>query len=167
SAHSILPDQVCRIAFTSGSTGKPKPVVLTSRMLAERTTNQNRAFGEVFEQATRRLCCVGLATVFGYRILMRTLAEGGLFCFPDSDIPRSARRIAMYGIQALMGSPLQLAQFAAHGEQCPDSFPSLKLIACVGSRLSPVLAEQLRRHVCPQLMISYGSSEVGIAAAGS
>src|SRR5215471_11688067 len=140
---AVSSDAVCRVALTSGSTGKPKMVAMTHAMLAERSINQDRAFGEIFGQAKRRLCLVGIGTMFGYRILMRTLAEGGLFCFPEADIPRTVRRIAMYGVQALLGSPLQLAQYADYAEKHPESFPSLELVVCIGSRLSPTLAEHL------------------------
>ena len=164
---AVTPDQLCRISFTSGSTGRPKPVVLTYGMRAERARNQDLAYGAALGGATRRLCSIGINTGFGYRMLVRTLCDGGLFCFPDGDVPRTARRIQMYGVQGLMGSPLQLADLASHGQANPGAFSSLKFTLCIGSRLSDALAEKLRRHVCSLVMVSYGSSEGGIAAAGS
>jgi acyl-coenzyme A synthetase/AMP-(fatty) acid ligase len=165
--HANAPDDLCRIAFTSGSTGKPKPIALTHAMLAERTSNQNLAFGELFMRSTPRLSWIGISTMFGYRILIRTLCEGGLYCFLDPNIPRTVRRMALYKVQALMGSPFQLEPFAAYGEAHPGSFPDLQVVVSIGARLSQTLTDRLRRFVCPNLLLSYGSAELGVAAAAS
>lgn len=160
------PDDICRIAYTSGSTGEPKAVALTHRMLALRIADQNLAFGEEFGRMTRRFSAIGFDVLFGYRLLIRTLAEGGLFCFRDPDTGRHARGLAYYKIQCAIGSPQQLADLADFGERHPGSFPSLEMVVCGGARLPPLLAERLRRHVCARLMTGYGSSEGGIVAAG-
>ena len=73
----------------------------------------------------------------------------------------------MYKVQSVLGSPLQLAALAAYGEAFPNSFPSLEILISIGARLSPNLANQLRRSVCPAVLLSYASAELGIAAAAS
>jgi acyl-coenzyme A synthetase/AMP-(fatty) acid ligase len=159
------PLDLCRIVFTSGSTGAPKPIGLTHAKIAANIAQQDLALGEAFTNTTRRLCCIGISTLFGYLILVRTLASGGLFCFPDPDIPREARRMSIYGIQVLIASPIQLSAFCAHGEQNPGAFALLQLVVTAGSRLPKNLADRVRKFVCPRLINGYGSSEAGVIAA--
>ena len=160
------PDDIMRVSFTSGSTGEPLPVALTYRVLAERYRNQDASRGEAFNRAGRRLCCMGINTSFAFQLMTRTLSGGGLFCFRDDDIPRTVRRIAMYEVQAIIGSPLQLVAFADYGRRHPNSFRSVELIFSLGSRIPPALADELRGSVCPNLLVSYGSSEAGVTASG-
>jgi len=158
------PDKTCIIVFTSGSTGRPKPIACTYEKLAANLVQQDLAYGETFKRSKRRLCCIGFNVLFGYITLIRTLAEGGMVGFWDADVPRTIRRIALYKFNCLIGSPLQLAEFAACPEDPPGAFQSLEMIICAGSRLPSSLADRLRERMCRYVLNGYGSSEAGIVA---
>ena len=162
----VSPDDICRIAFTSGSTGAPKAIAITRGVLAARLALFNVAARKAANEFPRLYCGFGINVSAGYRILLRTLAEGGLFCFPDPVIPRAATRIAHHGVETLMGSPYQLADIASFAERNPGSFPTLQLVTCGGSRAPGALVERVRQSVCAHIAISYASSETGPVAAG-
>jgi len=155
-----------RIIFTSGSTGTPKPIAVTYEKLAANIMQQDLALGADFTQRTRRLCYIGLSTLFGYLVMLRTLSEGGLFCFPDvTDMAREARRIEMYRVQVLTASTGQLTFFTRYGKRNPGAFSALQLVTTAGSLLPAALAARVREFVCPNLISGYGASETGVVAA--
>ena len=160
------PGEPAMFLYTSGSTGRPKAVAVTPHNVALGIANQRYTLGEEFVALNRRLCCPGIDVTYGYRMLMRTLAEGGLYCFVDQNLARNVRSLNFYRVQAVLGSPQQLAFLADYGEQNPGSFTTVEVLVSTGARLPPLLSEKLRRHVCPRLIASYGSSEGGYISAG-
>jgi long-subunit acyl-CoA synthetase (AMP-forming) len=159
-------DDVCRIAFTSGSTGRPKAVALTYAKVAAGNALQRHSMGEDYGRLTNLLCYVGIDVAYGYRRLLRTLSDGGMFGFPDPDFTRGIKGTGDCNFQTVIGSPIQLSLLADFCEAHPGSFPSLKMVVCGGARLSSALAERLQRVVCPCVFTTYGSSEAGYVAAG-
>ncbi len=162
---SVQGSDICRIGFTSGSTGAPKAVAVTYDKLVANIAQQDASRGLEFAHAKRRLGYIGISTVYGYLNTVRTLSEGGLFCFRDPEMAREARRIAMYGVQVLIASPGQLTLFARFGRLNPGAFAALQLVTTGGSPLPAALAARVQEFVCPKLIYSYGSSETGVVAA--
>ena len=156
---------ICRIAFTSGSTGTPKPIALTYKKLAVNLAQEDISTGPLFTEATSRLNYIGIGTLYGYRTMVRTLVQGGLYCFRDTDIAREARRIELYRVQVLIVSPGQMLMFLRFARQNPGAFSSLKLIVSAGGPLAPALATHMQQFVCRNLIHTYGASEGGALAA--
>lgn len=158
------PDDICRIVLTSGSTGKPKAVVFTHRTVERRLAVLEFAFGSAFARHTRILCCMALATNIGYRFFIRALARGGMFCFPDSILETTVRKIESYKIQNLVASAATLAEFLAVADADRKRFRSLELILTGGSLLPRTLADKLRATMCSRVVNWYGVTEPGTVA---
>jgi acyl-coenzyme A synthetase/AMP-(fatty) acid ligase len=155
---------VCRIVLTSGTTGLQKGVAITRHMLADRLNSYRYVFGEAHAKHQRMLCCMGLASSIGYLFLMHTLSRGGMYCVPDPSLDIKMSPCALYRVQTVVAAPATLAEFIDNSGS-PHSWPTIELVLTAGSVLPPQLAQKIRREVCANLIVFYGTTEAGVIAA--
>lgn len=87
-------DDISRVILTSGSTGIPKGVVFTHRAWEQRIAHFDYVYGEL-AMLRRMMCCVVTAE---HRYCLYSLSRGRLYCFADSSIESTARKIATHKI---------------------------------------------------------------------
>jgi acyl-coenzyme A synthetase/AMP-(fatty) acid ligase len=157
------PDAICRIILTSGTTGRPKAVAFTYAMIEERMNSYRYAFGPKFARQSRLLCCMGFGASLGYLFMHYALEQGCMFCIPDQSIDVTCRKLALYGMDTLIASPSTLAEmlnyFGTEG-----TFAQIGLVLTAGSQLSTSLSERIRRDICNELVVFYGTTEAGVIA---
>jgi acyl-coenzyme A synthetase/AMP-(fatty) acid ligase len=98
--------------------------------------------------------------------MLTILWTGGTLVFGNIHISTASHFKAM-GIRHLAVSIAQLASWAKVASQNPDFFRSVEAVTTGGARLSPNLAELVRRDICKEIYINYGSTETGLIAAGN
>jgi long-chain acyl-CoA synthetase len=156
------PDDIVRVILTSGSTGIPKGVVFTHRAWEERIAHFDYVYGEL--ALFKRMMC--LVASVEYRYCLYSLARGGLYCFAESSIESTAKKIATYRIQYLAAAASTIGNILATSNPDRKGFQSLELIRAGGSHLPRKLAEKVRESMCNRLITSFGSAETGTVAAG-
>ena len=155
-------DDICRVVLTSGSTGVPKGVVFSHRAWAQRVAHFDYLFGEL-ATLKRLMCCVVNSE---YRTCVYALSKGAMYCFPDSSVESTARKIAFYKVQFLSASATTLGTILSAAHPDRKGFASLELIRTFGSHLTSRLADTVRDSMCNRLISEYGSAETGSIAAG-
>ena len=160
-ASSRYLDTICRIELATGSTGVPKGVVFTHRTMQERLATLDYTYGEMARH-DRMMCCIANAE---YRTCLYVLSRGGLYCYPELSIDGTARKIALYKIQALVAGPATLAAILSSSPSRRSGFRSLEMIRTMGSRLPLKLAIRVREAMCGRLFNQYGTTETGTIAA--
>jgi long-chain acyl-CoA synthetase len=144
-----------RLVLTSGTTGVSKAVEIKLGDLLDRchlTTVVHYNPGEI--------CMMALSTMGGLFIAMRKLLRGGVLNHFTS-LEDLICLVDRFKIEALSGSPFQLANLAKAAGKSSLRMTSLRKIWYAGSAASANLLEILRRELCPNLVCLYGSTEVG------
>lgn len=155
-----------RIMTTSGSTGRPKAVRISSEVLAHRLASYDYAYGGAFPRYGARLMCFpNFTSSLGYTYFLHVLQRGGTFFMPSEDFGLTVEALNAHGVTALALSPITLLELVNAAQGRPGLFDSVQAIFCTGGRLAPALADTAARTVCPRLITSFGSTELGAIAA--
>lgn len=154
------PDDVCRLVLSSGTTGAPKVISVTERNLAYRFSRS-----AVLIERGRYLSMMGFSTLGGYQLLMSALVLGGTICFAGA--PEDVLQvIALYHVTHLIAAPFQVRALLDAQKQNGLNFPSLRHVMLGGSRLEIALLSEVRAQLCPNVICTYGSTELGTVAYG-
>ncbi|GAB2599024.1 acyl-CoA synthetase [Ramlibacter solisilvae] len=150
-------DDPLRLVLSSGTTGKPKKIVITYGQFQHRVFSGS--LGAAAAPTARVMAMVGADTVGGYQLPMATWAHGGrvVMLLPKDNAYITLRR---NGVSVAFMSPVQLAGMLKSMPR--DAWPVEGLTVSVGgSALPHDLAQQARLRLTSQLMVVYGSTEVG------
>jgi acyl-coenzyme A synthetase/AMP-(fatty) acid ligase len=153
-------DDVCRLVLSSGTTGAPKVISVTERNLEYR-------FGRsaVLIDRGRYLSMMGFSTLGGYQLLMSALVLGGTICFAGA--PEDVLQvISLFHVTHLIAAPFQVRTLLDVQKKNGLNFPSLRHVMLGGSRLEIGLINEVRAQLCPNVMCTYGSTELGAVAYG-
>lgn len=155
-------ETISRVIYTSGTTGATKAVPFTEEQLLARVWAQVVGL-RLMLGPSRSLSMMGVMSGAGFTNLMLTFMTGGAM-FLGFDSPGAPLSLALYNIDRLMASPMQLMKFIRVLREKRVSFPSLKSLVVGGSHISPQLARQAQTEVCRNLICLYGSTEMGVIA---
>jgi acyl-coenzyme A synthetase/AMP-(fatty) acid ligase len=154
------PDDPCRLVLSSGTTGAPKVISVTERNLEYRFQRS-----AVLLERGRYLSMMGFSTLGGYQLLMSALVLGGTICFAGA--PEDVLQvIALYHVTHLIAAPFQVSTLLETQEKTGLNFPSLRHVMLGGSRLETSLISAVRAQLCPNVICTYGSTELGQVAYG-
>ena len=160
-SYVFSPDDPVRIVMSSGTTGRPKRMVMTRRMVDARIRT-----GGLSQMGHRRIhAAVGLDTETGFRAPLVAWATGLPALYPQAGF-RWADFLLTTRPQALVLVPAQLDGLLA---TLPADFPvqpDLRLILVSGA-LTGALFQKARAKLTPDIFVTYGSTEAGLAAQAS
>lgn len=146
-----------RICFTSGTSGRPKAILLDAQRLGARLAGTAPRHG--IDSASVLWCGLGPDTAFGFTATLATWLEGGTIFLSAGGTGAFAQMHAR-GVNRLIASPAALAPLTR--DAATTDLPAIAGPAIVaGGRLSVELRDRIRAHVCPQVLVAYGSSEAG------
>lgn len=157
------PDEIVRVAFTSGTTGHPKAVALRYGRLSARLEQVGFYIGAL-PGAERLLIMIGPAVLASYYAQLWQLARGGVWGLaqrPDEAI--NLARLFQFGCMALAPIQMQMILAALKGQ---PTIPSLRCIACGGSRISVSLMREAQSRLASTFVLGYGSTEAGMLSWG-
>jgi acyl-coenzyme A synthetase/AMP-(fatty) acid ligase len=150
-------ETVARVCFTSGTSGRPKAIELASKHLHARLSGTARR-GRINTRSVM-WCGLGVDVAYGYTAPLAAWLEGAAVVF-------SLGGRGAYAYLSAQQVNLILASPAALGALLRDatlgSLPRLDATAIVaGGRLTVALRDALLGRVCTEVLVAYGSSEVG------
>ena len=153
-------DDVCRLVLSSGTTGAPKVISVTERNLQYRFARS----AILFERG-RFLSMMGFSTLGGYQMLMSVLVLGGTVCFAGA--PEDVLQvISLYHVTHLVAAPFQIRSLLDLQRNNGLNLPSLRQVFLGGSRIESSLLSEVRQQLCPNVVCTYGSTELGAVALG-
>ena len=149
------------VFFTSGTTGRPKAFVQAMGGLSGR-------FGSPLTCANgdhrKALILPGLTGAFGFNRACEILYAGKTACFSPFG-EDALLLISVFGIEVVVGSPQQLLSLADLQAQVTRyDLSSLKTLRIGGAMLSREAVRRIRGSLCRNIIMSYASTEAGIAA---
>jgi acyl-coenzyme A synthetase/AMP-(fatty) acid ligase len=153
-------DKPFRLVLTSGTTGAPKGVMFSHGYMRKRVVRT----GCVCTRASRLFCGDFNVTV-GFVFALSVLASGGVLVIPVNDKPDDMiRAINLYAITNLIIAPSLAIPVARQLPGKGMHFPTLQHISIVGGAPSRSLLEDLRTRFSPNVVVHYGTSELGLIA---
>jgi len=153
-------DDVCRLVLSSGTTGAPKVISVTERNLEHRF-----ARSAVLIDRGRYLSMMGFSTLGGYQLLMSALVLGGTICFAGA--PEDVLQvISLFHVTHLIAAPFQVRTLLDVQKKNGLNLPSLRHVMLGGSRLEIGLVREVQAQLCPNVICTYGSTELGAVAYG-
>jgi acyl-coenzyme A synthetase/AMP-(fatty) acid ligase len=157
-------DAICRVEVSSGATGRPKAVSTTVGALYQRL---NTSYMAINAGVWNRLMCLpGLGGAWGFVLATHALRAGRTLLVADS--PRDALdMIAVYDVDALAASVQQVRDLVGRHEKAPVPCHSLRVLIAAGGLLPPALLREARTRLCSQIIMHYGSTEMGATAFGA
>ena len=161
----VDPDDTWRIGFSSGTTGRAKAMRFPHQGAIVRSHLMRDLFAVGPGDRVAVWMPPGLPFATSY--WLRTLMFGGtLVGLRQREAALEAiRRHAVTALVTSTGNAMTLARIASRTDG-PLSQPAqtLKFLFIGGASAAPALQQLLRRHICPNLHINYGVSEVGMVA---
>ncbi|MBZ0262059.1 MAG: acyl--CoA ligase [Hyphomicrobiales bacterium] len=157
-------DSLAVYTLSSGSTGRPKIISSTWRRLHQTVID---SLLHKHHKPSLGPCMVslGFTSLWGYRQMLTILWTGGTLVFGNIHVSTASHFRAL-GIRHLAASIAQLTLWAKIARDNPHFFSSVEVVTTGGARLAPKLAELVRRDICGEIYINYGSTETGLIAAG-
>jgi acyl-coenzyme A synthetase/AMP-(fatty) acid ligase len=155
---------LCRVDVSSGSTGRPKAISTTVAAVHDRLIN---CYATINGGAWSRLLCLpGLNGSWGFTLATHTLRAGRTLLTADS--ARAALdMIAVYGVDAAAASAQQVRDLVEADEKAPSPRHSLRGLLASGGAMSARLLREARARICANIVIQYGSTELGMTAVGA
>jgi long-chain acyl-CoA synthetase len=147
--------------FTSGTTGRPKRVVRTYRSWEQQILfNSTSAFADF----DRVLLIPGLNSSMGFGRAYSALYNRKTICFAEAGQPM-LWLANTYDIDLIVASPQQALALAEIQEKV-TRYPlaALKTILLGGSPVSADGIRRIKKYLCRNVILYYGSTEAGAAA---
>ena len=153
-------DDPARIAVSSGTTGMPKAVQVSHGLVVSRM--KSGIFGSAMRFDRQVYCQLPIGTFGGFGMPLRTWYLGGTVHLGQI----SLRDLHGGAVRTLVTTPGGLGQLARMLPVHARPIAGLTIIVG-GAALPPNLAEQVRAHLCTDIILSYGSTETTTVAACS
>jgi acyl-coenzyme A synthetase/AMP-(fatty) acid ligase len=141
---------------TSGSTGKRKFVTISESNLINRVDSYAMYTGG----ETRLLCTMGPSTAVATEAQVKTILEGGSVVLLPRRVESIPHYIDLFDVKTLLTTPLVLEDMIAM--ELPKAiFRCLDKVAISGAPSTKSLLTAVAGHICADITISYGSTEMG------
>lgn len=162
----VEPHDIWRICFSSGTTGAAKAIQYDHQSLILRSHLMSSVVPG--EPKDRLLIQLSAGLMFATSHWLRALACGeavvGWKPGPAA-VHETLRACGVTRLVTSTGNAIALAQAAQRADsQFADPPETLRSVIVSGSSAPPSLQELLRRHLCADLAVSYGASEMGMVA---
>jgi acyl-coenzyme A synthetase/AMP-(fatty) acid ligase len=152
------------IYFSSGTTGTPKKVSYTNEALLERLKLSN-AMGDI--SFSRSLIVPGLEGGFGFHAVWAIFFTGRTACFAPVG-EATLLMLSTYQVEFIVASARQALVLLELVERSGGyQLSSLKSFRIGGSLVSREFIQRVRASLCPNVVITYGSTEAGTIALAS
>jgi acyl-coenzyme A synthetase/AMP-(fatty) acid ligase len=152
---------ICCVALSSGTTGRPKAISLTIKAFQQWIMNYYSILG--LGTWERLLLLIGLTSSWGFSLAAHALFAGRTLVFANN--PReSLHMIAVYGVDALAATSVQLSEIVRQQVREPVPCTSLRTVLTGGGLLSRSMIADARARLCSSVVNLYGSSEAGATA---
>ena len=146
------------LLYTSGTAGKPKGVRLSHRGIVETAVRTGEAV-EV-EPSDRVLLAVPLFAIFGFSVLVGTLAAGAAVVLQDAfDAAGAIRLIEEERVTVIHGVPTMYHLLMREPGFDPRRFRHLRTGIIAGGSVSEELIRRVRRWC--DVQVAYGLTETG------
>lgn len=151
-----------RIVTSSGTTGVPKPLNHSYLTLEQQLVAARYSF-DMAQSHRRALLMLDLSTNWSLMSALGALSRGNCLCFAAN--PREAlTMVALYECDLLLGAVFHLDLLVKEQRLRRVELPSLGAIITGGSLIGPELAEDIHALLCRNVLLHYGSSELGLTA---
>lgn len=150
--------KICCVALSSGTTGRPKAISLTIKAFQQWVMNYYSTLGLGTWQ--RLLLLIGLTSSWGFSLAAHALFAGRTLVFAAN--PReSLHMIAVYGVDAMAATSVQLREIVREQVREPVPCTSLRTVLTGGGLLSRSMISEARAGLCSSIVNLYGSTEAG------
>jgi cyanophycin synthetase len=162
------PDLPWLAMMSSGTTGAPKAFLLSHAQTLGRYNTYRAAIP--LEPGHRFLSLVELSFGSARQRTLYSMMSGGTVVMPDrASDPITLALVNDSNVGIVFSTPFHLSLLLKLVR--PDApgplLPTVNMLVCSTSEVGEALRQAVRRSVSPNLMVAYGSSEVGYVAAGS
>lgn len=159
---SMEPADIWRIGFSSGTTGRPKAI----RFSHEAAMLRNLLPVSVIpmDQGDRVLVDMGPGLVFALTYWLRALCCGATVVTRAGDAVKTWDAIRRAGVSFMVTSPGNAITLAKAAQSSGAPAPSLKTLLLGGAPVTVSQRDQFRKHLCRNIIVNYGATEVGLVA---
>ena len=154
------PDDPWKIVLSSGSTGQPKMILQTQAM--ELGYHFRRPEPPALN-GLRFLQTVELRYTYGLRVCLSVLIAGGavILTGADASMENLASLLIKHRITRLATTPFHALGLAKRFASQASRPAHLDRVATSGSIATRFIQEEVRRYLCANIVIYYGTNEVG------
>ncbi|MEJ7809859.1 MAG: AMP-binding protein [Gemmatimonadaceae bacterium] len=157
-ADGIVDTSTLAVLYTSGTMGKPKGVCLSHRNIVETAVRTGEALE--MDATDRVLVAVPLFDIFGFSIVVGTLAAGATVVLQEKfDPAEAARLIEREEITVLHGVPTHYQLLMRDPAFDPSRFKHLRTGVVAGGAVGDDLVRRIRRWC--DVQVAYGLTETG------
>jgi acyl-coenzyme A synthetase/AMP-(fatty) acid ligase len=157
-------DELCRIILTSGSTGVARGIALTHGKIFERCARLDYSCFDRWSPSERIFCDLGLSTAIGFYYLLHILWRGGMILLMGENQTGTLQALNLFGVQNMATVPYGLAEYLKFYESQSNFRCGFDYIIVGGGAVRKNLAERVWARMCPNLLKTYGATEVGHVA---
>jgi acyl-coenzyme A synthetase/AMP-(fatty) acid ligase len=149
------------LCFTSGTTGRPKVVVCPQSSWQRRVLFP---INSAFSNYERMLIVPGLITSWGLSRAYEALHAGRTICLAPPGKP-ALWMMNTYDVDTILASPQQALELAEIQEKV-TRYPlsALKSFQVGASTMSPTSVLRVKKNLCRNVIMIYGSTEAGVVA---
>ncbi|WP_048439831.1 class I adenylate-forming enzyme family protein [Caenimonas sp. SL110] len=164
---SGLDDQVWRIASSSGTTGVSKSIPFTHARTARQQQLSFEAWPIQADEKLLLLADLGIGFSLGH--CMQQLSAGATVVFLKELLaPEMAASLKRDRPTRILSTPAVMTRLTGYLRRLPESErfkpDSLRSVMLGGSIVPPGLRAEVRQLLCPNLIVNYGSTEMGSTA---
>ena len=154
----LTDDSDLAMLYTSGTMGKPKGVRLSHRTIVETAVRTGEALE--MDPTDRVLVSVPLFTIFGFSIVVGTMAAGATLVLQDTfDAERAVKLLREEEITVMHGVPTMYQLIMRAPGFDPAGFPHLRTGLVAGGPVPEDLVRRIRRWC--DVQVAYGLTETG------